>query len=294
MKKETKQGAGVYDEALRVEAHCFAGTRQTFPNHIHAHYVIGLVEGGRRCLSCRNREYTIGPGNLILFNPGDNHGCTQIGEGALAYRSLHISQAVMLDLTEEITGRRALPDFTENVVEDAELAGVLRNLHEMVMGGVSGLEKEESLLFLLSALMQAYGQPFACHVPECSREIERACDFMHRHYAERLSLTQICAYAGLSKSTLLRAFTRTKGVTPYRYLEAVRIQEARNLLGKGVSPAEAAARTGFSDQSHFSRYFQQFIGLGPGVYRDFFCRCPQGGGAGLRGRRREVKQDERK
>jgi len=37
-----------------------------------------------------------------------------------------------------------------------------------------------------------------------------------------------------------------------------------------VPPAEAALRAGFSDQSHFTNYFDRFIGLSPGVYRGVF------------------------
>ena len=68
----------------------------------------------------------------------------------------------------------------------------------------------------------------------------------------------------------LRAFAREKGVTPYNYLESLRIGEAKKLLEQGVPPAEAALRTGFSDQSHFTNYFSRFIGLSPGAYREIF------------------------
>ena len=93
---------------------------------------------------------------------------------------------------------------------------------------------------------------------------------MEKYFAERIYLDRICRYVGLSKSTLLRAFTKEKGVTPYRYLETIRISEAKRLLSEGISPAETAVRTGFSDQSHFTNYFNQFIGLAPGVYREIF------------------------
>ena len=42
------------------------------------------------------------------------------------------------------------------------------------------------------------------------------------------------------------------------------------LLEQGVPPIEAALQTGFSDQSHFTNYFNRFIGLAPGIYRDIF------------------------
>ena len=53
-------------------------------------------------------------------------------------------------------------------------------------------------------------------------------------------LDQICHLEGLSKSTLLRAFTKSKGVTPYSYLQNIRIGEAKKLLEQGLPPVEAA------------------------------------------------------
>ena len=83
-------------------------------------------------------------------------------------------------------------------------------------------------------------------------------------------LDQICHLEGLSKSTLLRAFTKSKGATPYSYLQNIRIGEAKKLLEQGLPPVEAALQTGFSDQSHFTNYFNRYIGLAPGVYREIF------------------------
>ena len=74
----------------------------------------------------------------------------------------------------------------------------------------------------------------------------------------------------MSKSALIRAFTRSKGVTPYRYLENIRVGRAKELLEQGVPPIEAALRTGFSDQSHFTNYWSRLIGLTPGAYGEIF------------------------
>lgn len=268
MKKEVR--TIVYDDELRIEAYHFKGIMQPFPNHFHEHYVIGFVENGNRCLSCRNKEYTIGRGSILLFHPGDNHACVQSDNGTLDYRSFHISKEIMSNLTEEITGERQLPGFSHNVVHDDEAIFYLRSLHEMVMNGVGEFGKEENLLFLISTLIQNYGQPFESCIPECRREIKKAYEFIEKHFMERIYLDQICRHAGLSKSTLLRAFTKAKGITPYRYLETVRINDAKRLLAKGLPPLEAAMQTGFFDQSHFTNYFSSFIGLTPGVYREIF------------------------
>ena len=212
----------------------------------------------------------IGQDAMLLFNPGDNHACAPYDNETLDYRALNISQNSMLDLVEEVTGRREFIGFCENVVADEEATCYFRTLHRMIMEESNEFEKEENLLLLISALVQKYGQPFEMCIPECQKEIEEVCCFMEQNYEKHISLDEICRKAGLSKSTLLRAFTKTKGITPYRYLETIRINEAKKLLEKGVMPLEAALKTGFSDQSHFTRYFNQFIGLAPGVYRDIF------------------------
>lgn len=268
MKKEIR--TVVYDDELHIEAYRFEGIVQPFPNHFHEYYVIGLVEDGERVLSCKNQEYTIGKGHILLFNPGDNHACIQSDDGTLDYRGINITREVMLDLAEEVTGRRELPGFSPNVIFNEEVTCYLRPLHELVMKGSHEFGKEESLLLLVSVLIQEYGQPFESCVPECRDEIEKACAFMEQHYAERIYLDQVCRCVGLSKSTLLRAFAKSKGVTPYSYLENIRIGRAKKLLEQGVQPVEAALQTGFFDQSHFTDYFNRFIGLPPGIYREIF------------------------
>lgn len=261
MKKETR--TVVYDDALHIEAYRFQGIVQPFSNHFHEYYVLGLVEDGQRCLSCKNREYLLQKGDLVLFNPGDNHACVQSDDGTLDYRGLALTKSVMQALAEELTGTPGLPGFSQTVVQNEEAACCFRTLHELVMRGSCEFGKEESLFLLLSLLLPQYSQPFSACVPACREEIERICCFMEQHFAEHLSLDQLCQCAHLSKSTLLRAFPRAKGVTPYCYLENIRIGEAKKLLEQGVPPIEAALRTGFSDQSHFTNYFSRFIGLPP-------------------------------
>lgn len=271
-----------YDEELHIEAYYFEGIVQPFPNHFHDYYVIGCIEAGTRCLSCKDKEYVIEPGDILLFNPGDNHSCTQCDGKTLNYKALNISKEVMLSLAEEITGEKNLLGFSEHVIRDGELQFYLRALHQMIMEsrphsgaadcmkGSREFEKEEILLFLISELIAGYGQPFEKCIAESREEIELACAYMEQHFEEPVTLEDLCTCSHLSKSTLLRAFTKSKGVTPYRYLQAIRIDRAKKLLEQGVCASDAAMRTGFADQSHFTNFFHTFIGLSPAAYGRIF------------------------
>lgn len=258
----------VYDEDLQIEAYRFEGFMRPFPNHFHEYYVIGYVEAGQRTLSCKGQEYSVKPGDILIFNPGDSHACVQSDGGTLDYRGFNITKEAFLRLAKEIDCELELPIFSPNRIFDSETAGCLHILHDQVMIGSREPGKRENFLLLGALLFQKYAHPLPRCIPRYSTEIEQVCAFMEQHYAEHVCLDQLCHCAGLSRSTLLRAFTRLKGVTPYLYLENVRVGQAKKLLEQGVPPVEAALRTGFSDQSHFTNYFDRFLGLSPGVYRN--------------------------
>ena len=99
-----------YDQALGLEAYSLRAVDRPFPSHFHDHYVIGVVERGTRTLTCGRQRQVIGPGDVLLFNPGDSHACIQ-ADGSLDYRGLNIPRSTMLALAEEIMGSRAMPGF---------------------------------------------------------------------------------------------------------------------------------------------------------------------------------------
>lgn len=252
--------SAVYDRELNIEAYSFDGVVQEFPNHVHDYYVIGLIERGRRRLVCMGREYEVSAGDVMVFNPGDGHACTQLGV-TLQYRALNIPCEVMLARL----GRA--PRFAPNVLRSAALADKLRILHTAVTKSEPG--GEEALLALLGELSCACGERA---LPGGASEVERARDYIERNFAQHVALDDICREVGMSKSALHRAFTASMGVTPYRYLESVRVGEARRLLENGVAPADVADLCGFADQSHLTNCFGRLIGLSPGAYREIFCK----------------------
>lgn len=259
-----------FDNDLKIEAYHFEGVMQKFPNHFHEYYVIGLVESGRRFLTCKNMEYTINAGDLLLFNPLDNHACEQVDNQALDWRCLNIKKDVMRHVAGEITGTDYLPVFTSTVVCQSDMIPVLKDLHDMIMNESKDFNKEETFYFLIEQLIADYTKPVTETLARISREIQAACDYMESNYTETITLAELSKVSGLNKYTLLRNFTMQRGITPYQYLSTIRVNKARRLLEAGVSPIEAALQSGFTDQSHFTRFFKTFIGLTPRLYQGIF------------------------
>lgn len=265
-----------FDEDLQIEAYQFIGLARKFPNHFHDHYVIGLMEAGERLMTVNNRDFPIGPGDLLTFNPQDNHACEQTDGGGMNYRCLNIKPGIMKAAASEVIDAEGLPKFKAPVLYRTELAVNFHELHEILMSGAAVLHKEELFLLFMRQLLKVHAELSSQPVRASSRkEVEEVCAYMEAHYTERISLEMLGKIAGLNKFTLLRTFTRHKGITPYRYLETVRINKARTLLEQGLEPAEVALRTGFSDQSHFSGFFSRFTGLPPKQYQSIFREDPE-------------------
>ena len=59
-----------------------------------------------------------------------------------------------------------------------------------------------------------------------------------------------------------RAFTRSVGVSPYRYVVHLRLQRAVEMVRDGkFGLAEIAVKTGFADQSHLTRWVRRVHGV---------------------------------
>lgn len=157
---------------------------------------------------------------------------------------------------------------------------------------------DPTLLHLALALMPAFDRPgdlstlFAEHIStaiglhllqryggrgDCSRRLtgrlapwqeRRARDYMRAHLDRDIDLRVLAAACGLSPAHFAKAFKRTVGMPPHRWLLRQRVEKACDLLLHGNQPLDAIALAcGFADQSHMTRVFSRAIGAPPGAWR---------------------------
>jgi AraC family transcriptional regulator len=94
--------------------------------------------------------------------------------------------------------------------------------------------------------------------------LERIRDHILAHLDETIEVDALASIAGRSPFHFSRVFTRSVGMTPYRFVVHLRLQRAIELVRAGRSGlAEIAARTGFADQSHLSRWVRRVHGVSP-------------------------------
>ncbi len=237
---------------FKGERRTYSGILQPFADHSHNHYVFGIVREGERELTLNRKHLHIKKGDVLIFNPGDTHGCTHVSESPFAYDSFTVA-------AEILDGERYNFPGTADDLSRIQLEEVFRLLDK-------GLESDALETF--ATLEQTLVAKPDTNPPNPKHE--KAAVHLYAHILERLAertcMEVFAQNEGISTYALIRTYRRMFSLTPIQHQLALRVDAACELLAKGATVSDTAAKLGFSDQSHLTREFKKRIGCTPGAY----------------------------
>lgn len=109
------------------------------------------------------------------------------------------------------------------------------------------------------------------NAPTVEPGIEGLYGYLIARLGERLSVDEIAHAFGTNRTSLQVRVRRATGLSVTQYVISLRVQTASVLLRNTSLPiAEIMDRTGFADESHFSRSFKRFTGQTPSDFRKAF------------------------
>jgi AraC-like DNA-binding protein len=102
-------------------------------------------------------------------------------------------------------------------------------------------------------------------------ELAPVLNFLVSRLHEKLTVDRIAREFNTNRTTLQERVRRATGLPVTQYLIRLRVQTAAVLLrNTSLSIGEIMERTGFSDESHFSRSFKKHADRSPSGYREEF------------------------
>ena len=183
-----------------------------------------------------------------------------------AYRMLYVDPA---SVSAALDG--ASPPFVPDVVaDDPALAGLLREAFADFPQALEPLAVDAVIARLADRLAaRSDDQPTSRRHPTAHRAVARqavtlARDFLAAEAHRTVASEELEKITGLDRFALARHFRAATGTSPHRYQVGRRLARAQSLIADGMALSEAAAATGFADQSHLTRHFAARFGLTPG------------------------------
>ena len=99
--------------------------------------------------------------------------------------------------------------------------------------------------------------------------IKAPVEYIRKNYHEDIAIEDLAKLAFLSVSALERRFKKYLSKTPKRFLNEIRLENARRLLVETQQPImEIAHQCGFSEHSYFSKQFKALFGILPSQLRN--------------------------
>lgn len=105
----------------------------------------------------------------------------------------------------------------------------------------------------------------------------RVQDWMESNFAKPCNIDELAERFGFGVRNFKRRFKEATDHTPLAYLQALRLEKAKELLESTRQSFETiTSRVGYEDSNSFRRLFCQRVGISPAAFRKRFLRSPAG------------------
>ena len=99
--------------------------------------------------------------------------------------------------------------------------------------------------------------------------ISKMIEFINRHYAEKITLSDLCRLCNVSGSTISHNFKKMTGYHVREYITLVRMTNAKLLLvNTDLSIGEISGLVGYEDSNYFTNSFRNSVGISPKKFRN--------------------------
>lgn len=206
---------------------------------------LGLTGPFRLARDAENLDQGYAACRSALIAPGALHHL--IADGPMAFLYLDARSRDLQNIRARCADAGLGTDF--DLEGDLALAARLRGLAQ---GAASWADVRSDLDALLCP-----------ERPTVDGRVRQALARMHADPAERPSLSELAAAAGLSTSRFIHLFKAATGVPLRRYKMWLAVGAAMREVGAGANLTEAALGAGFSSSAHFSTAFREMFGMEP-------------------------------
>ncbi|HDK7137420.1 TPA: helix-turn-helix transcriptional regulator [Clostridium botulinum] len=251
----------------------------------HYAFEILIVLDGKQLTKANQHEYIINKNEIILMPPGYRHTNTCISEEGMTYFCAHfdidepqIHHDLICYCNFIFTEENEIHPHLKNILIkwinllNADTSSILTKLQTEIIlielvtellkycetKKVLDVESNDSRLYYARCISEKIRQNFREFSLNPSED-----------KLETLTIKYIANQLNISTGYLLVNFKSVYNISPKSYLNQLKFNEAKILLGQpNISLSEISERIGYRNVSHFSRQFKLWSGISPYEFRN--------------------------
>jgi len=218
--------------------------------HAHAYCQIVFARRGVMRVSARGGVWVLPPGRALWMPAREPHEVQCRTD--VAMRTVYISEHVALPFVRTFAVLGVSPLMRELIVR-------------IVEGPVADGTESQLLSLLLAELEAGPVMPLNLPEPSDPRLVRIAAQLMDDP-ADKRTLDDLSADAGLSRRSFIRRFTSETGMSFGAWRRRLRLLGAIELLASGEAVTAVALDAGYDSTSAFIHAFRKEFGVTPGRY----------------------------
>jgi len=249
----------------------------------HAHsecHVLFKASGADTYFTVRDRSHLLTDRSAVLINTWEPHFYDHRPDvPRTVILALYIDTNWLATINQSLS-LSACPKFFAQ--PSVELTPAIRGLADELVAAMISLQelpqdRVESMLFdLMIAVIERYSQwrhlsrmisPRLMRTSDA--RIRRAIGYIRANSGSHIDMGQLAGECGLSRAHFFTLFRRYTYMTPNVFHNMLRMERACERLASG-RPGTLGLLSedlGFSEQSHFTRFFRQHLGVTPSEYQ---------------------------
>lgn len=260
---------------------CFESGHEV-KKHTQICHEITYVVSGSGYVTCSNKTYPIGAGNIILNYKGEQHSIGANADSKLRYFYLGFMFNDRCENPDILTLRQFYADKVKNCIISNQnqifqifidivdefydnkqfvdlqvqsyLLQILVNCYRVFIG--AGASKKNSLI---SSTSYAVGDTTYAVIK-----------YIEKNLLEIVSLTEISTHLGYSYNYLSHLFKRKVGISLQSYINNEKVEKSKELIKSGrLNMTEISSKLNYQTVQAFSKSFKKTTGLSPSEYKKY-------------------------
>lgn len=244
-----------------------------FPLHWHDRFELLLIKQGSLEYYCSTEHVIFKEGDVAIISPKSLHSAFAGADGV-------VYDVIMFNLDHFINGTIASKNFLtplndgnlifETKTTNSEIVNQLQaiinaDLHRnsyqplMVLGCV----------YNLMGLLYEHCVTIENTTTNIEEKFGKVINYINKHFAEDISSSFLSSKFGYEEAYFCRKFKKNTGITIMKYIQVLRLEEAKKLITKSdFSIKDIALTCGFSDVAYFTNCFKKLYQMTPTQMRE--------------------------